>query len=41
MPLAEKIARADLVIPNDADRDALVAEVERALAWMSERAGAR
>lgn len=40
MPLAEKVARADLVIDNDADLDTLAAEVERAASWMASRAKA-
>jgi dephospho-CoA kinase len=34
----ERIAQADLVIDNSGDRDALEAEVDRAWAWLLERA---
>ena len=33
----ERLARADLVIGNDGDRDALAAEVDRAWAWIEQR----
>ncbi|MCB1247892.1 MAG: dephospho-CoA kinase [Acidimicrobiales bacterium] len=33
----ERLARADLVIGNDGDRDALAAEIDRAWAWIEQR----
>jgi len=36
----DRLARADLVIPNDADRESLLAEVDRCWTWLGDlRAG--
>ena len=34
----DRLARADLVIPNDGDREALATEIDRAWDWICERA---